>query len=166
MAFEPAPGVATLPAAPVSVDVRPDPSGATSRRTSRPRRIVAPWLVGAVGVAVGLGLGVAAPAPSRSTDARAVASSIPVSGGSGAASGSEGLDRAERVISAVLDSAPRCTPEVRMAGAPATEREGFLEEARHLAAEASEVQGLEYVRWRVIERDGRLFGVLYGERCS
>jgi hypothetical protein len=124
------------------------------------------WLVGAVGVAVGLGLGVVvAAALPRNTDARAVASSIPVSGGSVSASGSEGLDRAERVISSVLESAPRCTPEIRMAGAPAAERERFLEEARHLAAEASEMQGLEHVRWRVIERDGRLFGVLYGERC-
>jgi hypothetical protein len=74
--------------------------------------------------------------------------------------------RGERIVAGVLAAAPECEPDIRMAGAPASEREEFLREARRLAAEAAEDQGLVNVVWRVIERDGRLYGVLYGERCD
>ena len=77
-----------------------------------------------------------------------------------------GAERAERVIAAVLAAAPECTPEIRMAGAPAAERGEFIEDAERLATEASGEQGLTSVRWHLTERDGRLFGVLYGERCD
>ncbi len=77
-----------------------------------------------------------------------------------------GAERAERVIAAVLAAAPACTPEIRMAGAPASKRGEFIEDAERLAAEASDEQGLRSVRWKVTERDGQLFGVLYGERCG
>ena len=77
-----------------------------------------------------------------------------------------GAERAERVIAAVLAAAPACTPEIRMAGAPASERAEFFEDAERLATEASDEQGLRSVRWKVTERDGQLFGVLYGERCG
>lgn len=123
-------------------------------------------LAAAAGVAIGLGLGALVPTTAAPTEAGEGRSLVLASGGSGSASEPGGIDRAEQVISAVLAAAPRCTPDIRMAGAPVAERSGFLEEARRLAAEASDAQGLRSVRWGVIERDGRLFGVLYGERCE
>lgn len=77
-----------------------------------------------------------------------------------------GAERAERVIAAVLAAAPACRPEIRMAGAPASKRGEFIEDAERLATEASDEQGLRSVHWKVTERDGQLFGVLYGERCG
>ena len=121
----------------------------------------------AAGMVAGLALGAvidkATATPIDTRDARAP---IVASGTSGLAVGPKGGERGEQVISAVLAAAPRCTPDIRMAGAPASEHVEFLEEARQLATEASNVDGLRNVRWRVIERDGRLFGVLYGERCE
>lgn len=121
----------------------------------------------AIGMAASLALGIAVgttiAAPLEERDAR---SPIVASGTSELAVGPTGSARGDQVISAVLAAAPRCTPEIRMAGAPAAERVEFLEQARQLATEASNVDGLRFVRWRVIERDGRLFGVLYGERCD
>jgi hypothetical protein len=121
-----------------------------------------------VGVAIGLGLGRGGLVPTTAspTEVGQGGSRVVASGGSGAASELGGIDRAEQVISAVLAAAPRCTPEIRMAGAPVAERTDFLEEARRFAAEASYAQGVRSVRWRVIQLDGRLFGVLYGERCE
>ena len=125
-------------------------------------------LAAAAGVAVGLGLGLGAlvPTPAAPTEVRDGRSLVLASGGSASVSERGGFDRADRVIAAVLAAAPRCTPEIRIAGAPVAEHSGFLKEARRLAAEASDAQGLRSVRWRVIERDGRLFGILYGERCE
>jgi len=157
----------TLPAAPASADARPDPREASSQRATRPRGRVAVWLAVTVGMAGGLALGIVVgttiATPVETRDPR---SPIVASGTSELAVGSNGSDRGEQVISAVLAAAPRCTPDIRIAGAPASEHVEFLEEARQLATEASSVDGLRNVRWRVIERDGRLFGVLYGERCE
>lgn len=155
---------ASLPPAPPSVDVPPFASGPP--RTRGRRRVVTLSLAAAVGVAVGLGLGALVPTTAAPTEVRDGRSLVLASGGSASVSERGGFDRADRVIAAVLAAAPRCTPDIRMAGAPVAERSGFLEEARRLAAEASDAQGLRSVRWRVIERDGRLFGVLYGERCE
>lgn len=125
------------------------------------------WLAMAVGMAGGLALGIVVDKTTATPiDTRDARPPIVASGTSGLAVGSDGSERGEQVISAVLAAAPRCTPDIRMAGAPASEHVEFLEEARQLATEASNVDGLRNVRWRVIERDGRLFGVLYGERCE
>ena len=123
-------------------------------------------LAAGLGVAIGLGLGGLVRTIAAPTEAGEGGSLVVASGGSGAASELGRIDRAEQVISGVLAAAPRCTPEIRMAGASVAERRDFLEEARRLAAEASDAQGLQSVRWRVIQLDGRLFGVLYGERCE
>jgi hypothetical protein len=163
-----APAVATtLPPVPASARARPDPGEAPSQRAARPRGRPAVWLAVAVGMAAGLALGIVVGTTiATRIDTRDARSPIVVSGTSGLAAGSNGSDRGEQVISAVLAAAPRCTPDIRIAGAPAAERVEFLEQARELATEASSVDGLRNVQWRVIERDGRLFGVLYGERCD
>lgn len=156
-----------LPFVPVSVNAPPFGIEGEPRRVPVRGRIASLAVVGAAGVALGAGLGAAAAATvSPVTEARDARSPIAMSGTFGSASGSEGSDRADQVIAAVLAAAPRCTPEIRMAGAPSAERTEFLEDARRLALEASEVQGLRSVSWRVIERGGRVFGVLYGERCD
>jgi GMP synthase PP-ATPase subunit len=76
------------------------------------------------------------------------------------------MARAERIVADILASAPECEPAIRIAGAPAEEREEFLRDAERLAIEAVEQQGLLNVVWRVVEREGRLYGVLYGESCD
>ena len=124
-------------------------------------------VVGVLGLVLGVLLGAAlapgAPAAARPDPEEPAGLAI---GGAPPVPDLTGGERAERVIAAVLAAAPACTPEIRMAGAPASERGEFLEEAELLATEASDEQGLRSVRWKVTERDGRLFGVLYGERCA
>jgi len=136
-----------------------DPAGAR-------RRVASLTLVGVVGVALGAVLGVvatpASPASIRGTENPTVFASQ--SRGSGV--DAEGIARAERIVADVLAAAPECEPDIRLAGAPVEEREEFLREAEQLATVATEVQGLRNVVWRVVERDGHLYGVLYGERCD
>jgi hypothetical protein len=154
----------SLPGPPAAVDMGPVASGSSSKRMRDRGRIASLAVVAATGMAIGLGLGAAVattvPPATQARDARS-----PLAATSSWGSEPGGSERAERVIAAVLAAAPRCTPEIRMAGAPAAERTEFLDEARRFAAEASE-RGLRSVRWKVIERHGRLFGVLYGERCE
>ena len=158
---------ASLPAAPPSVGLLAAFAGRARRERGR-RRVAGMSLAAAVGVAIGLGLGLGALATPAAlpTEAREGHPLVPASGGSGAVSGADGLERAHRVIAAVLAAAPRCTPEIRIAGAPVAEQQEFLDQARRLATEASDAQDLRSVRWRVVERGGRLFGVIYGERCE
>ena len=136
-----------------------------------PTRTAAPALtlgrVGLLGAVLGglLGATLLSSAPTAARDARARPAGPAIVGGLPTPD-LTGAERAERAIAAILAAAPACTPEIRMAGAPASERDEFAEEAERLAAEASGEQGLSSVRWKVIERDGRLFGVLYGERCD
>jgi hypothetical protein len=124
--------------------------------------------VGVLCVVLGVLLGAAlfpTPVPAATRPVGKEPAHLPT-GGSESFPSLTGAERAERVIAAVLAAAPACTPEIRMAGAPASERGEFIEDAERLAAEASDEQGLRSVRWKVTERDGRLFGVLYGERCG
>ena len=159
--------VPSLPRPPASTEL---PPLETDRRQARVRtgaRVVSLALAGVLGVALGVLLGAALvsgvpPAASSDRDAAAVHPTV----GAPPVPGLTGAQRAERVIAVVLAAAPTCTPEIRMAGAPASERSEFMEEAERLATEASDEQGLRSVHWKVIERDGRLFGVLYGERCA
>lgn len=124
-------------------------------------------LVGVLGIALGVLVGTALDpsAPSAAGADRREPAGVAI-GGAPPVRDLTGTERAERVIAAVLAAAPACTPEIRMAGAPASERGEFIDEAERLANEASDEQGLRSVRWKVTERDGRLFGVLYGERCA
>jgi hypothetical protein len=159
-------GIPSLPRPPASAeppglerDGRRPPTGAA--------RILTLGSVGVLSAVLGGLLGAtllsSAPAAARADRARpagpAIVRALPTPDLTGA-------ERAERAISAILAAAPACTPEIRMAGAPASERAEFTEEAERMAAEASGEQGLSNVRWKVIERDGRLFGVLYAERCE
>jgi hypothetical protein len=156
-----------LPPVPAPVNPPPFAIEGEPRRVPGRGRIASLAVVGAAGVALGVGLGAAAAATvSPATEARDARSPTATSGSFASASGAGGSDRADQVIAAVLAAAPRCTPEIRMAGAPSAERTEFVEEARRLALDASEVHHLRSVRWRVIERGGRIFGVLYGERCD
>jgi hypothetical protein len=122
-------------------------------------------LAGAVGAALATGLGaVTRPASPASIPGKEITTTFSQTRGSGG--DVEATRRAQRIVADVLAAAPECEPDIRMAGAPADEREEFLRKAEQLAAEAAEEQGLHNVVWRVVERDGRLYGVLYGERCA
>lgn len=166
--MESAATASTLPRPPAS---RQWPRVETDRREAPAwtgARVVSLGLVGILGIAVGVLLGAAlfetpVQAATRVGGKERV---LPATSGSIQFQDLAGAERAERVIAAVLAAAPACTPEIRMAGAPASEHAEFIEEAERLATDASDEQGLKSVRWKVTERDGQLFGVLYGERCD
>jgi hypothetical protein len=160
--------VSTLPSPPASTPLPPLETDHRRAPVRTGARVVSLGVVGALGVVLGALLGAvlfatrvpAATRPEGQEPAQLA------TGGSPSIPDLTGAERAERAIAAVLAAAPACTPEIRMAGAPATERGEFIEQAERLATEASVDQGLRSVRWKVIERGGRLFGVLYGERCA
>lgn len=163
------PGTASpLPSAPASTPRSPLGIDGPRAPGWTAARIASVGLVGVLSVVLGALLGATLLSTRLPAAARPQGAELPrlATGDTASTSDLTGAKRAERVIAAVLAAAPACTPEIRMAGAPASERVEFTADAERLATEASDEQGLSSVRWKVTERGGRIFGVLYGERCA
>ncbi len=76
-----------------------------------------------------------------------------------------GRTRGERVIEAVLEGAPACTPTLASGEAPTSERREFMAATVQKVHTAQAMQGFLNVEWRVVRKGDRLFGALYSEDC-